>query len=72
LYGRTRVLELMLCYTGPIVIGGLITGWLLDCFDRRSVMLADNLMRGIAVATIPLANAFGGLALWHVYAVAAV
>src|SRR5262245_6253350 len=37
---------LMVCYTGPIVIGGLAAGWLLDRFDRRMVMIADNLIRG--------------------------
>jgi MFS family permease len=63
---------LMLCYTGPIVAGGLIAGSLLDRFDRRKVMVADNVVRGLAVALIPLLYALGDLALWHVYAVAAV
>jgi MFS family permease len=75
-YEATRSAEalglLMLCYTGPVVIGGLIAGSLLDRFDRRQVMLIDNLIRGAAVALIPLLNAAGALALWHVYAVAAV
>lgn len=63
---------LMLCYTGPIVVGGLIAGSLLDRFDRRRVMIADNVARGLAVAAIPLLAAAGRLELWHVYAVAAV
>ncbi|MFL5804547.1 MAG: MFS transporter [Roseiflexaceae bacterium] len=63
---------LMLCYTGPIIVGGLLAGALLDRFDRRMVMVADNLVRGLAVVLIPLLYALGQLAIWHVYAVAAV
>jgi MFS family permease len=75
-YERTRSAQalgwLMLCYTGPIVVGGLIAGSLLDRFDRRKVMLADNLVRGAAVALVPLLHAMGLLGLWHIYAIAAV
>lgn len=63
---------LAFCYTGPILIGGLVAGSLLDRFDRRVVMVADNVVRGLAMAAIPLLNAFGLLAVWHVYIVAAV
>jgi MFS family permease len=63
---------LLLCYTGPIVIGGLVAGSLLDRFDRRRVMAVDNLVRGAAVAAVPILDAVGRLAIWHVYAVAAV
>jgi MFS family permease len=59
-------------YTGPVIIGGLIAGPLLDRFDRRKVMIADNLIRGAAVLLIPLLHALGTLALWHVYAVSIV
>jgi MFS family permease len=62
----------MLCYTGPVVVGGLVAGALLDRYDRRRVMLVDNLVRGTAVALVPVLSAMGLLALWHVYAVAAV
>ena len=75
-YERTHSAEvlgwLMLCYTGPLVVGGLLAGALLDRFGRRRVMLVDNVARGVAVATVPLLAAVGRLALWHVYAVAAV
>ena len=37
---------LLLCYTGPVVVGGFLAGWLLDRFDRRKVMLIDNFMAG--------------------------
>ncbi len=59
-------------YTGPVVIGGLAAGWLLDRFDRRAVMMIDNVIRGIAVAAIPILHALGLLAVWHVYVVAGV
>jgi MFS family permease len=63
---------LLLCYTGPIVVGGLVAGSLLDRFDRRRVMAVDNLVRGAAVAAVPVLHAAGRLAIWHIYAVAAV
>lgn len=59
-------------YTGPVVVGGLLAGWLLDRFDRRRVMMADNVIRGLAVALIPVLQAAGALAVWHVYVVAAI
>ena len=63
---------LLLCYTGPVFAGGWLAGWLLDRFDRRVVMLADNAIRGVVVAAIPVAYALGVRALWPLYAVAAV
>jgi len=63
---------LVLCYTGPILIGGLVAGSLLDRFDRRRVMAADSVVRGLAVFSIPLLHALGRLELWQVYAVAAI
>lgn len=63
---------LMLAYTGPVVVGGLLAGPLLDRFDRRTVMLVDNLVRGTVMLAIPLLHALGRLELWHVYAAAAV
>jgi MFS family permease len=70
-HSATALGWLMLCFTGPIVVGGLLAGWLLDRFDRRRVMLVDNLVRGGAMTLIPLLYALDRLALWHVYAVAA-
>jgi MFS family permease len=62
---------LTLFYTGPVIVGGIMAGWLLDRFDRRRVILVDNLIRGVAVALVPFLYARGQLALWHVYGVAA-
>lgn len=63
---------LMICYTGPVIVGGLVAGWALDRFDRRTVMIADCLIRGAAIALVPLFHWLGILQLWHVYAAAAV
>src|SRR5215813_9119635 len=63
---------LLLCYTGPVLVGGLVAGTLLDRFERRRVMLADNLVRGVAVALIPLLSVTGHLALWQAYVTSAV
>jgi len=58
---------LALTYTGPIILSGLVVGSVLDRFDRRTVMMVDNLIRGTIMALIPLLHVLGLLALWHVY-----
>ena len=58
-------------YTAPVVVGGLIAGWLLDRFDRRAVMVVDSVVKACAVALVPLLHVLGALELWHVYVVAA-
>src|SRR5690349_4928218 len=63
---------LMICYTGPVLVGGLAAGWALDRFDRRTVMIADCLVRGAAIALVPILHWLGLLQLWHVYAAAGV
>ena len=63
---------LTLFYTGPVLIGGLVAGSLLDRFDRRKIMIADNILRGVTVLLVPILFYLGQLRLWHVYAVAAV
>src|SRR5262249_43291832 len=62
---------LALCYTGPVVVSGFLAASLLDRLDRRVVMGADCLVRGVVVAAIPVLYATGLLALWHVYVAAA-
>jgi MFS family permease len=63
---------LLLAYAGPVTIGGLVAGHLLDRFDRRKVMLLDSLVRCAVVASVPIAAAAGRLTLAHVYLVAGV
>lgn len=62
---------LTFCFAAPVVVGGLLSGWVLDRFDRRSVLMADSVLRGVAILSVPLAEAAGSLGLAHVYAVAA-
>jgi MFS family permease len=62
---------LTLCYTAPIAASGFAAAALLDRFDRRAVMIGDCLVRGAAMAAIPLLHAAGRLELWHVYVAAA-
>lgn len=75
-YERTRAPEalglLALTYTGPVMIGGLLAGPVLDRFDRRKVMILDNLIRGSGVLLIPLLHALGALELWHIYAISTI
>lgn len=75
-YERTQSPEalglLALTYTGPVIVGGLLAGSALDRFDRRKVMIADNLIRGSAVLLIPMLHALGTLELWHVYVISTV
>jgi MFS family permease len=63
---------LAVAYIAPVLVGGFAAGWMLDRFDRRLVMLADTLLRGLAVAAIPLLHWLGLLEVWHTYVVAAV
>jgi MFS family permease len=63
---------LLVCYTAPVVVGGLVAGSLLDRFDRRMVMIVDNSIRGAAVASVPVLYWLGMFALWEVYLVALV
>ena len=58
-------------FMAPIIVGGMLAGWMLDRFGRRRVMIIDNLVRGFVVGAIPLLYFVGFLDIWHVYAVAA-
>lgn len=57
----------LMFYTAPTIIGGLIAGVLLDRFDKRKVMILDNLVRALAIGIIPLLHYLGVLQLWHIY-----
>ena len=69
--GVGRLSLLAACYTAPVLVGGLVVGPLLDRFDKRHVLAADSLIRGAAVATVPLAAALGGVPGWLPFVVAA-
>src|SRR5262245_15943264 len=59
-------------HTAPVIIGGIATGPILDAFDPRRVLAADNALRGLAIASVPIASALGVLTTAHLFVVAAV
>jgi MFS family permease len=59
-------------YTAPVVVGGIAAGVILDRFDRRRVLAADNLIRGAAIASVPLAAALGVLTTAQLFVVAGI
>jgi len=71
--GGTAQLGLLgVCYTAPVLLGGLAVGPLLDRFDKRTVFIADSLLRAFVVASVPLTAAFDATPTWLPFAVAAV
>lgn len=69
--GTGRLGVLAVCYTAPVLAGGLAAGPLLDRFDKRAVLAADSVIRGTAVASVPLLAAMGRLPSWLPFVVAA-
>lgn len=59
-------------YTGPVILGGFVAGVILDRFDRRKALIADNLLRGIVLGSVPLAAIGGWLTVEHLFLVALV
>lgn len=59
-------------YTAPVAAGGLLSGWALDRFDRRRVLIADSVIRAAALASIPIAAATGHMTAGQLYGVAGV
>ena len=57
--------------TVPTIAFLLLGGVISDRFDRRRVMLAADVLRGIAVGTIAALSLTGALRLWHVVVLAA-
>jgi MFS family permease len=71
--GGTKALGVIgICYTLPVMVGGAVVGPLLDRFSRRTLLVADNVVRGLVVASVPVAAAVGEAPLGMLYAVAAV
>lgn len=50
---RVDVGILAACCTAPVLIGGLAAGLLLDRFDRRRLLMADDAIRGLAALARP-------------------
>lgn len=70
--GATALAVLGVCYSAPIIFGGLLAGKVVDRFSRRWLLVIDSVVRGAAMLWIPLVAIGGGLHLWHLYTVAAV
>ena len=70
--GPADVGILAVCYTAPVVVGGLVAGVLLDRYDRRRLLIADNTIRGLAMLSVPIAAALGTLGQVQLDLVAAV
>lgn len=75
-YERTgspaKVGLLVFAYGAPVVVGGLLTGPLLDRFGAVRVMLIDSLVRGCVMISIPVLATLATVPLWLAYAVAAI
>jgi len=61
-----------LAMTVPNVLFLLIGGVVSDRFDRRRVLVAADLVRGLGVGAMGLLSLSGGLELWHLMVLAAV
>lgn len=59
-------------WTVPQVVFLLWAGALTDRFDRRMVMIASDVMRGVAVAAIAILSLSGVVRLWHVIVLVAI
>jgi MFS family permease len=59
-------------YTAPVIIGGIAAGIVLDRFEPVRVLALDNTIRGVAIATIPIAAALGVLTTAHLFVVAGI
>ncbi|MFG1709706.1 MFS transporter [Nonomuraea sp. M3C6] len=69
--GTAKLGILAVCYTAPVLIGGLAAGPLLDRFDKRAALIADSVLRGLAVASVPFTAAVATVPTWLPFLVAA-
>jgi MFS family permease len=71
--GGTAQLSLLgVCFTAPVVLGGLAVGPILDRFDKRAVLIVDSVFRALCVASVPFAAAVGDVPTALPFVVAAV
>lgn len=69
--GALRLGALAVCYTAPVVVGGLAAGPVLDRFDKRVVLLVDCVGRACLMASIPVTAALHALPSWLPFLAAA-
>jgi MFS family permease len=67
----TALSEVAIAMSIPHIVFLLIGGAISDRFDRRRVMMAADLVRGLAVAALGYLSLSGSLALWHMMVIAA-
>lgn len=68
--GPVAVGVLAAAATAPVLLVGLPAGALVDRCRRRPILVACDVGRAAAIATVPLAWALGALTLGHLYVVA--
>jgi MFS family permease len=61
-----------LASTLPLVLFVLVGGVVSDRFDRRKVLIASDVVRGVAIAGIGVLSLIDAIQLWHVIALVAV
>ncbi|HWI64060.1 MAG TPA: MFS transporter [Symbiobacteriaceae bacterium] len=54
----------------PILLFGALAGVYVDRWDRRTLMMAADVLRAVLVALVPILHLTGLLAVWHLYVVA--
>lgn len=70
--GASSLAVLGVCYSAPVIVGGLLAGKVVDRFSRRRLLVFDSVVRSAAMLTVPVLFGLGELHLWNLYAVAAV
>jgi MFS family permease len=69
--GSARTVSaLVVTYTAPVIVGGLVMGPVLDRFDRRHTLMAVNGFLGVVVAAVPVLHHLGRLQTWHLFVAA--
>jgi MFS family permease len=53
----------------PYLLFGLLIGAWVDRVNRKRLMIATDIARGLVIATIPLLDALGQLSVWWIYAI---
>ncbi|EPH45214.1 MFS transporter [Streptomyces aurantiacus] len=70
--GVGRLGLLGVCFTAPVVLGGMAVGPLLDRLDKRTLLICDSLFRAACVTAVPVAAAVGDVPTALPFMVAAV
>lgn len=66
------VSALMALQLGPGIVVGLVAGGYIDRTRKRRILIAADIVRALAIASLTVAWAVGWLAMWHVIAVGVV